>query len=105
MLLLLEKIVPFKDIYEYDVFENDIEINYSNILFSIRVYALTSNHKNVENRLDVIVFSNTERFRSLQIPGSELVRELNKCIKMELCEIGIDNNTQIEIMIVEDSNS
>jgi len=102
MFLLLEKITPFKDVYEYDVFENDIEINYSNILFNIRVYLLSSNYKNIENKLDVIIFDRTEHFRKMKIVKEDFIKEINKCINMELCEIGITDNTQIDIRIVED---
>lgn len=102
MLLLLEKITSFENMYEYDVFENDIEINYSNILFTIRIYVLLSNHKNIKNRLDAIMFNATDYFKCLKIDRKKLLDELKKCIKMELCEIGIDDNAQIEIMIAED---
>lgn len=101
MFLLLEKVTPFKNVYEYDVFENDIEINYSNILFNIKIYLLVSNHKDIKDNVDAIIFNNTDVFKNLKISKAELIKEVKKSIKMELCEIGIQDDTQIDIMIAE----
>lgn len=101
MFLLLEKVTPFKNVYEYDVFENDIEINYSNILFNIKIYLLVSNHKDIKDNVDAIIFNNTDVFKNFKISKAELIKEVKKSIKMELCEIGIHDDTQIDIMIAE----
>ena len=100
MFTFVEKITPFKGVYEYDVFKEDIEINYSNILFSIRIYLLESNYTKVENQIDVIVLDK-KYFTLNSNKKVALLKALEKEIVKEFCELGVDSNTPININIVE----
>lgn len=100
MFVLVEQISPFKGVYDYDVFEEDIEINYSNILFRIRAYYLESTYSKIKDELDLIVFDNDYFFKK-KTELSIMIEVLKKTILAELCELGLDEHTKININIVE----
>ncbi len=101
MFVLVEQVSPFKGMYEYDVFLEDIEINYSNILFSVRAYYLESIYSKIENAVDLFVFNNNylSKDREETMPKLE---SLKKLLIEELKELGVDEDTKVNIKIVED---
>lgn len=101
MFVLVEKINPFYGVYEYDVFEGDLEINYSNILFSIKIYYLESTYSKMENEIDLFIFDNN--YFSKNIDKTTILFEmLKKEVIKEFCELNVDENTKINIKKVED---
>lgn len=101
MFVLLEKINPFNRVYEYDVFEEDLEINYSNLLFSIKLYYLESTYSRIKNEIDLFIFDNN--YFSKNIDKMDiLIEALKKEVIKEFCELNVDENTKINIKRVED---
>lgn len=101
MFVLVEQVSPFKGVYEYDVFLEDTEINYSNILFSVRAYYLESIYSKIGNAVDLFVFNNNyfSKDREETMP---MLESLKKLLIEELKELGVDENTKMDIKIVED---
>lgn len=101
MFILMENIVPFKNVYEYLVFKSDSEINYSESLFGLRVYYLESEHYKLQNELDVNVMNLQKFLETNDIEKDIVIAEIKKSIFEELRELNIDNNTKININIIE----
>lgn len=101
MFILMENISPFKNVYEYLVFKSDLEINCSESLFSLRVYYLESEHYKISNELDVNIFKFQNFLKNNDIEKDIVITEIKKSIFEELRELNIDNNTKININIIE----
>lgn len=102
MFILLEKITPYENYFEFECFFNDIEINYSNRLFDIKAYLLVSIHKSFGNRLDVMILPDISNFRNLEFSRKDLIGYIKRDLIMELTEHGICDETDIDIRIIED---
>ena len=72
MFILLEKITPYENYFEFECFFNDIEINYSNRLFDIKAYLLVSSHKSFGNRLDAVILPDSSNFINLEFSRKDL---------------------------------
>lgn len=101
MFILMENINPFKNVYEYLVFKSDSEINCSDSLFSLRVYYLESEHCKIANELDVNILDFQKFLKSNEIEQDTVITEIKKSIFEELRELDIDNDTKININIIE----
>lgn len=102
MFILLEKITPYENYFEFECFFNDTEINYSNKLFDIKAYLLLSSHHSFANRLDAVVLPESSNFKNLEISRNELIGYIKKNLIMELTEYGICDEADIDIRIIED---
>ena len=76
MFILLEKITPYENYFEFECFFNDIEINYSNRLFDIKAYLLVSSHKSFGNRLDAVILLDSSNFRNLEFSRKDLTFDI-----------------------------
>ncbi|WP_028829662.1 hypothetical protein [Proteocatella sphenisci] len=101
MFVLLEKITPYDNYFEFEVFLNDIEVNYSNKKFDIKAYLLVSNHQSFTNRLDVVLFTKNQIMDELNFSRNEILENVNKNLIMELYEFGITDKANIDIKIIE----
>lgn len=102
MFVLIENISPFKNMYIYDVFDENAEINYSNKLFTIKIYYMESEHFKIKNQLDVFIYE-FNKINSLEKEEYiNLMSMLKKQIFQELCELDIEEFSQINISIAGD---
>jgi len=101
MFILLEKITPYENYFEFEGFLNDTEVNCSNKKFDIKAYLLVSNHKSFANRLDVILFTENQTMGELKFSKTEILENVNKNLIMELYEFGITDKANIDIKIIE----
>lgn len=102
MFVLIENVSPFKNMYIYDVFDENSEINYSNKLFTIKIYYMESEHFKIKNQLDVFIYE-FNKINSLEKEEyNNLINMLKKQIFQELCELDIEEFSQINISIAGD---
>lgn len=102
MFVLLEKITPYENYFEFEVFLNDIEVNYTNKKFDIIAYLLVSNHNSFSNKLDVILHIKNGIIDEMKFSKDEIIKNISKNLMMELCEFGVTDEANIEIKIIED---
>ena len=102
MFVLIENVSPFKNSYIYDVFDENAEINYSNKLFTMKIYYMESEHFKIKNQLDVFIYEFNKINALEKEEYKNLINMLKKQIFQELCELDIEDFSQININLAGD---